>query len=229
MKEHGIIFNADMVRADLAGKKWQTRRPVKHQFCRSEYEPELISWWEQRKHETIECCGSFSELQKHGPYGGVGDVLWIRETWRIGAWKFQPHSFAIDYKADNYPRQEWLSCNDELMFLRLFAQTENDAYKREIYPNGNGIYDWKPGHSPAVWRPSIHMPKWACRTKRRITGVRLQRVQDISAEDQEAEGCGHEFAFVWDAIYKERGLGWDANPWVWVYEYDNTINRAKTS
>ncbi|ADK81630.1 hypothetical protein [Sediminispirochaeta smaragdinae] len=201
MKEHGIIFNADMVRADLAGKKWQTRRPVKHQFCRSEYEPELISWWEQRKHETIECCGSFSELQKHGPYGGVGDVLWIRETWKpISIWSGSTSGTSIRYKADSNVIEHYGT----------------------VYFSVDDIKQNK-------WHPSIHMPKWACRTKRRITGVRLQRVQDISADDQEAEGCGHEFAFVWDAIYKERGLGWDANPWVWVYEYDNTINLAKTS
>lgn len=92
------------------------------------------------------------------------------------------------------------------------------------------------------WRPSIHMPRWASRITLEVTGVRVERLQEISEGDAKAEGalwragdgCAwgwrhdlqnefvHEtakesFAELWDII---NGAGsWEANPWVWVVEF----------
>jgi hypothetical protein len=82
------------------------------------------------------------------------------------------------------------------------------------------------------WLPSIHMPKWACRTWGRIVSVRPERVQDITDEDARREGfnegfvapgmlpCVAAFRSTWNACYLSRGLGWDANPWVWRIEWE---------
>jgi len=94
------------------------------------------------------------------------------------------------------------------------------------------------------YKPSIHMPRWASRITLRVTGVRVERLQDISESDAEAEGVvyhdgrgighsgwrpNHDFAMVgptpihafawrWQSINGPES--WAANPWVWVVEFE---------
>lgn len=84
------------------------------------------------------------------------------------------------------------------------------------------------------WRPSIHMPRWASRITLEITGVRVEKLQDIGEDDAAAEGVSERFsppdhvmsigriaAFhdLWDSINLQRGYAWNTNPWVWVVEF----------
>ncbi len=91
-----------------------------------------------------------------------------------------------------------------------------------------------------VWRPSIHMPRWACRLVLEIVSVRVEKLVQISEADALAEGVSlarhspeHDsdgfyrsyreaFHDAWIKIYSARGQGWKANPWVWVIEFKRT-------
>lgn len=115
----------------------------------------------------------------------------------------------------------------------LFYRADGDYQSGKQYPLH---YVEREGR----WRPSIHMPRWASRIQLEITGVRVERLQDISEADARAEGCssggwspsysdpdnsgGHEswsaadsFADLWESINGPES--WDANPWVWVIEF----------
>lgn len=79
------------------------------------------------------------------------------------------------------------------------------------------------------WRPSIHMPDWAARIRRRVLSVTVERLQDITEEDAVREGfpagrhggtsARNDFLCAWDDIYLNRGLASTVNPWVWRYEF----------
>lgn len=75
------------------------------------------------------------------------------------------------------------------------------------------------------WHPSIHMPREAARIFLRVTDVRVERLQDIDDDGVVAEGneIGAPFDELWDTTIKPKDLalyGWDANPWVWVIEFE---------
>ena len=87
------------------------------------------------------------------------------------------------------------------------------------YPNGK---DW---YWPGIWRPSIHMPKEAARLFLRVTAVRVERLREITCEQAYKEGCTNPIRFdkLWNSTIKPADLplyGWDANPWVWVIEFE---------
>lgn len=158
------------------------------------------------------------------PYSQVGDLLWVRETWAYITDPFAI-SVGIRYRTDG---------------AEQFFGSDNP----KLIPNGRTVYNHCSKNYPDCvrYRPSIHMPRWASRITLEITDVRVERVQEITAAEAEAEGFVStsykdapkgsigfpaqvavariaigQFAGYWKILH---GAGsWDANPWVWAISF----------
>ncbi|MFP4615538.1 MAG: hypothetical protein ACLFRB_06650 [Thiohalorhabdus sp.] len=228
-----IIFQDAMVRALLKGRKTQTRRVVKPQLEWLDKKPFFGAWGYRRGKQYLHVGGDYHpdgwERIKAGcPYGKPGDLLWVREAWH------SPKKCLAGYDGMNGPDCGWRR-DRNLVIYREGAWYQEGRFVAN-HPKGD----------PERWIPSIHMPRWASRLTLRLTDVRVERVQAISEEDAKAEGAplahfgeafevpdifsgwgwfpdrAHHYGFqgLWDSINGPRGFGWDANPWVWVLEFD---------
>ncbi|MFH3400365.1 morphogenetic protein [Klebsiella aerogenes] len=206
MKERGMIFNGEMVRAILDGRKTQTRRIMAPQPA-DDIErcifpnPEAIGWKSSLRHKHGSTTAHFCH------YGKPGDRIWVRET-------FQGPLFDYDLM-DSY-------CKDPTPF----EKPEFCVYKADGVPAPE-FYD-ADDELHCCWRPSIHMPRWASRILLEITNVRVERLKSISDGDAIREGCSTAdmksgdcvadvFARLWASIYGAES--WNANPWVGVIEF----------
>lgn len=213
-----ILFSVEMVRALLDGRKTQTRRVISphkkfpnDNICRPDMAFFDHQVWFHGEYESV-------GVMVDAPYS-VGDLLWVRETWRG----------IVQINAPWGPLEEGVA---RYVPDRRFCK---------------GV-EFKASHvdNDEPWQPSIHMPRWVSRLTLRVTNVRAERLQDISETDARAEGVrkaevrGHTLwsgrgterptlpsarqAFlghIWTDLYGEhetKSVG--ANPWVWVYEFE---------
>jgi len=216
MKERPILFSAPMVRAILQGQKTQTRRVVKPQPSDEflprvgVYAPTLID----RDGEVFpgaERFGASDDSEDYPcPYGQPGDRLWVRETCLI-----------------------WKSKEGHLVYSDDGPTYQDDPEYDACMADGKIL---KAGGKTGYWQvvPSIHMPRWASRITLEITGVRVERLNNISESDAIAEGVDaitmadvprqatwnrrHDFKQLWDPINAKKHP-WSSNPWVWVIEF----------
>lgn len=197
-RERPILFNTEMVRAILDGRKTVTRRLITPQpagrlcYCcaGSDHgtwgypgEDAWKSWGEEyRRPEGL----SPEEAARRWkcPYNG-DDFLWVRETWARHGKPYDGREMHYDYRADR----------------------EDPRYF------DNGFY--------ATWRPSIHMPKDAARIWLRVKEIGVQQIQEITEEQARAEGVYDRkmFRLLWNSITDETS-NWETNPWVWVIEFE---------
>lgn len=205
MKERGMIFNGEMVRAILDGRKTQTRRPIKWKQTRFTEigEREDGSRWPWNEDAEHAC-----DFWHPCPFGAVGDRIWVRETWQA----------IHDYCDEN-------GHVDERRYARSIPRHRGN-YWHPVYEEAWGNESREDREFP--WRPSIHMPRWASRILLEITDVRVERLKSISDGDAIREGCSTAdmksgdcvadvFARLWASIYGDES--WNSNPWVWVIEF----------
>lgn len=216
-----ILFNTDMVKAILNGRKTVTRRVIKPQplgklcYCIAGDKHGLwgypgsdtYKYWgdEWKKPEGL----SSEESNRHwAPPCHTDDILYVRETWG-------------DYR----------ECTEDGGGVYVLYRADYpDGAKQVTHPNGI-VYELP------KWHPSIHMPKEAARIFLRVTDVRVERLQDIDDEGAKSEGANFgigvmekmketaidRFSRLWDSTLRAKDLpryGWHTNPWVWVIEFE---------
>nr|DAJ88025.1 MAG TPA: ASCH domain protein [Caudoviricetes sp.] len=199
MSTKPILFNTEMVRAILDGRKSCTRRICKDaNECTvpdmDYYDPDKRTYavhnYADKKHTD-----KLSIAERTCPIC-PGDILYVRETWHKG--------------------------------LERYIYRANYSDTEKFYRDGKEI--------EMKWHPSIHMPKEATRIWLKVTDVRVERLQDITSKQICKEGIeveepyvlnGEEkryaFSRLWDSTVKKSDLdryGWNANPWVWVIEFE---------
>ena len=213
-----ILFNTDMTKAVLDGRKTVTRRIVKPQPPENA-RLELLGDKRHAMDLSIEIPGPDDRRIYTPPYL-PGDILYVRETWTKDV--HGKYYFRADFDSDYLDPCETLSG----------GYPESCAY----HPGCDGC---ERGPQRIRWHPSIHMPKEAARIFLRVTDVRVERLQDITVAGLQQEGilpegylsqfavmtsdCYERWKALWDSTVKPAVLslyGWEANPYVWVIEFE---------
>lgn len=195
MKERPILFNGDMVRAILDGRKTQTRRPVKPQpepipedvWKDKRVPSERQFWWPSKK------AGQMVELRDMAllaPLGTVGDQLWVRETWRMDA-----YNIAAEYRASTSALMEHIA-----------------PWKPSIH-----MPRWASRIDLEITRVWVERVQDITEEDAKREGVKVGEDRSYSFAEHGLKYEPHKDAFrdLWQSIYGT----WDANPWVWAYEF----------
>lgn len=209
-----ILFNTEMVKAILDGRKTATRRALadgecfekRHGLDRKPYKFKTGEW----RFDKQTAFDDYKTYTLKSPYQ-PGSVLYVRETWALQQGVYW-HKAGL-----------------------VVDENGRDAHGTEV---------------PQKWRPSIHMPKAAARIFLRVTDVRAEQLQDISPVGLQMEGIQvpqadewdcemspevmrrFEFERIWDSTVKKKDIdrfGWNANPWVWVIEFERITREEAMS
>ncbi|EMQ0913133.1 morphogenetic protein [Raoultella ornithinolytica] len=200
MKERGMIFNGEMVRAILDGRRTQTRRPIKWKQTRFTEigEREDGSKWPWSEDADHAC-----DFWHPCPFGAVGDRIWVRETW--ARYNIDQNSHDIAYRAttpEDWPEEgrwrpsihmpRWAS-RILLEITNVRVERLNSISQEDAQAEGMELTGWRPTYSD----------------------------QDSGGE---AWTPYDNFAQLWESIYGEES--WKANPWVWVIEFKRVVGGA---
>ena len=203
-----ILLTGEMVRSTLAGSKTKTRRPLKPQPDSVHDGAPYWNIWKRGNLAPLKC-----------PFGKVGDRLWVRET------------FCLEHQVESDQPPPF---TDGRPIRWEFAGMESDPegadsmwlqpHYRATDPTPELSYYGSEEEPTVRWKSSIHMPRWASRITLEITEIRVERVEEITEEEAISEGFFPDdgvsevycFSEAWDSLYAKKGLGWYANPWVWV-------------
>ncbi len=212
MADHPILFNSDMACAIRDGRKTQTRRLIPGEIHINSTHTSF-HWHKPRggymeRHDQRGNDRVFRNiLGDHCPYGVPGDLLWVREPFRISQVNVLQNIVHGTYTRDSFD------------FVCDFPDQDIAKYEK-----------WK---KPYSGKSSLFMFKSLIRFWLKVKSVRVERLKEISEVDALAEGVlmgssamGHtftakeNFVALWDSIYAKRGYGWDVNPYVWVTEFE---------
>jgi len=223
MKEYGLIVNISGVRTILEGRKTQTRCIVTPKT--SEVGEGKVDWskfcWDGSQVYLDTCHHGHTEKHK-APLPYINGRAIER--------------FPYDQQYLHVPYL-WV---EQMTIYRIYPrwQVGDRLWVKETWFNWQGKPLYKAtvdtnNEYPPRWQSPLFMPRWASRITLEITGVKVERLQEISREDARAEGMRHEgywagdtwhtstgdFHFLWDSLNAKRGFPWASNCWVWVIEF----------
>lgn len=202
-----ILFNTEMVKAILDGKKTETRRLVTKKFIiQPDQEINQNGKGRFELYNVMPRCGIPQNIFFKPPYQPE-DILYVRETWQY-LYELDGNEQIIEGTGRYY-----------------YAATDQIPF--DTYIDSRGI-----SHEKTPWKPSIHMPKKAARIFLKVTDIRPERLQDIDDNGVIAEGLqiGDPFDEAWNSTIKKSDrdrYGWDANPWVWVIKFKKLESEDK--
>ncbi|ENH0814092.1 hypothetical protein ABV228_003942 [Escherichia coli] len=204
MKERGMIFNGEMVRAILDGRKTQTRRPVKFPVHDKNLGCELAG---------NELAGELSAGNYlNSAFGKPGDRIWVRET-------FCP----VD--DTQYGGEKWVDYRATPKFEASHPAGWDSA------PNDAEALKWRPSIHMPRWASRILLEITDVRVERLNAiseeDARAEGIIDggcLNCGEPEPCGCANPepdatdaFAYLWQSIYGQES--WNDNPWVWVISF----------
>ena len=210
-----ILFSTPMVQAILEGTKTQTRRILKPQpLVHNEVIKMPIPVDEYSKILKQYVKKGYTEIYTKGVLQGM----------------IAPKCPFGEVGDTIWVRETWQHTSE----FGINNQDENAGYIYKASENGK---DWEENTEGWKWKPSIFMPKDACRLFLKITNIRVERLQDISEEDSISEGCHYgkgdgtidyavgnsHFPTLWANINGEES--WNSNPYVWVIEFEKIKNK----
>lgn len=240
MKERPILMHQRSILGILEGRKSQTRRIVKSKHSlRDLSSPHAQNILPVAGGIRFDWMGGQSSIPTPCPYGQPGDRLWVRETWQQYRAPSEKQQAAI---AESIARIHAGKSKDIVGEVSNWGRADGERKVLYAADFGDWAYDVDSDLKP--WRPSIFMPRWASRLTLEVTGIHVERVQDISEKDAKAEGgylgkcacfpsprtpvesmmsqtwChqhGEEFKSLWDDT---NGKGaWERNDWCWVVDF----------
>lgn len=236
MRIRPILFNTDMVRAILDGRKTATRRAVKYKYSNTEmkmhtdkYGTHLIEIQKDIEGETHGKNPDGSTWHKLLPYiykipsYKKGDILYVRETWSK-----KRSSKCIGNKTEKCPYESCENAPGPCLYNEYIYKATDNLESNDV-----------------TWHPSIHMPKEAARIWLKVLDVRVERLQDIkNVYNEGIHFCDCPAGYTWkdttdmhncytDPVGAMKALwnstipkgqqdlySWAANPWVWVIEFE---------
>jgi hypothetical protein len=219
-----ILFNTEMVRAILDGRKTCTRRAIKPQPDEKHKFP-LGFVTDSTEKKKAGCFGFGIDeyggsIQYAKPPYQPGDILYVRETWQC--WRAHRYEATADIR--------FRAGGDDVRLQ--FANGNTDSINRLDYDTF--VHKWFSHYGE--WKQSLFMPKEAARIWLKVTDVRVERLQDMTSEQISREGVeleyphvlnGEEkryaFSTLWNSTIKKSDIdryGWDANPYVWVISFE---------
>lgn len=211
VRERPMLFSPERVEGILDGRKTQTQRvatKINPDYLDAHCLPTRSRDWRVNREALA---------RMSSPFGQPGERLWVRETWQ---------TLALDYDYESGYCDGYHAVAPER--VRSFLESERaelgGSKPYAVVYEAKGNWDSHRDDRGFPWRPSIHMPRWACRLVLEITDIRIHQLCETTEEQARAEGYEDRAAFLNCDFAKPLA----PTTWVWAITF-RPLNHASRS